>query len=145
MGALLVGLERVSHLVSRCNVYEALYRTSMQGEAPLSDLERSLVGLYTVILQFLATATSLFAKRGPLRAVHAVFNSDEVEKFIELCAKQELSLEADANNCERAFQRHAHSEDVARLQSLLAELRAPLVRIDAGIEALLDRSNEFEL
>ncbi len=137
-GALLVGLEKVSHLVSRCKVYEALYRTSMQGEAALSDLERSLVGLYTVILQFLATAIELFAQRGSLRMIHAVFKPDEVLKFIEDCEKQELALEADASNCERAVQRHIQSENVARLQLLLADLRAPLVRVDAGIETLLD-------
>ncbi len=78
MGALLVGLEKVSHLVSRCNVYEALYRTSIQGEAAISDLERSLVRLYTAILDFLATAIWLFVKGRTRRAIHAVFNPDEV-------------------------------------------------------------------
>ncbi len=146
-GALLVGLEKVSHLVSRCNMYEALYRTSMQGEEALTDLERSLVGLYTVILEFLATASRFVAKCGPLRAVHAVFNPDEVAKFVEDCEKQALSLEAAASNCERALQQHAHtahSADIAQLQLLLAKLHAPLVRVDDHIEALLVRSSESE-
>jgi hypothetical protein len=39
MGALVFGVEKVSHLVSRCNVYEALYRSGLQGEAVVSDLE----------------------------------------------------------------------------------------------------------
>ncbi len=143
-GALLVGVEKVSHLVSRCKVYEVLYRTRLQGEAVLSDLERSLVRLYTVILQFLATATAIFAKGDIRRASHAVLKPDEVVKFIDDCKEQELSLEGDASNCERVIQKTAHSDQTARLQSLLDELRAPLVRIDARVEALLDRSDQSE-
>jgi hypothetical protein len=143
-GALLVGIEKVSHLVSRCNVYEALYRANMQGVAALSDLQRSLVRLYTLILQFLATAIALLAKRGSRRLVHAILNPDEVEKFLEDVQKLEHSLEADVSNCERVVQKAARSHEAARLLSLLDELRAPLVRVDARVEALLDRSDQSE-
>jgi hypothetical protein len=125
-------------------VYEALYRTRLQGEAVSADLERSLVRLYTVILQFLATATEIFSKGGLRRAAHAVLNPDEVEKFIAECEKQELSLEADASNCERILRSAADSDQTTRLQSLLDELRAPLVRVDARMEAILDRSDRAE-
>jgi hypothetical protein len=116
MGALLVGMEKVSHLVSRCNVYEAPYRTPLRSKEALSDLERSLVRLYTVILRFLATATEIFAKGGIHRAAHAMLNPDEVEKFIEDCEKRELSLEADASNCERVVQKAAYNDQTTRLQ-----------------------------
>ncbi len=85
MGALLVGVEKVAHPVSRCGVYEELYCADLRNETALSDLENSLVRLYAVILRFLASAMLLLAQATPRRALHAVLHPDEIGKFIAEC------------------------------------------------------------
>ncbi len=144
MGALLVGVEKLARTISRCSIYEALYRHDLRGEDVLLDLEKSLVKVYAVVLQFLAVAMQLLAMGTTMRAVHAVLNLEEVEQFLAECERQEKSLQSDADNCERVHQRLAHAEHTLRLQSLLAALSEPLIRVDAGVEALLDRSDELE-
>ncbi len=141
MGALLVGVEKVTHITSRCHTYEALYRQELQGEAALSDLEASLVALYKVVLTFLSHALKLFGNSGARQALHAALNPDALELVIAQLEEQEASVERDASNCECVIQRTAHGEHTKQLQSLLAQFRAPLLRIDSGVEALLDRSD----
>ncbi len=125
-------------------MYDDLYRADLHGEKALSDLENSLVRLYAVILQFLASAILLFAKAPALRAVHAVLHPDEVEKFVAECEGLERSLEADAANCERVVQRSARAANAQQLQALLTALREPLVRTDPRVEELLARFSEAE-
>jgi hypothetical protein len=144
MGALLVGVEKVAHLISRCGVYEGLYRADLCGETALSDLENGLVRLYAAILRFLASAIPLLDKATPRRALHAVLHPGEVEKFVAECESQEPLLEADVSNCERVRQRSATAAHVQHLQSLRTALLEPLVRIDARVEALLDRASETQ-
>jgi hypothetical protein len=144
MGALLVGVEKVAHITSRCHTYEALYRQELQGEAALSDLEASLVALYEVVLTFLSHALKLFGNSGARRAMHAALNAGALEEVITQLETHEASVERDACNCERVFQRTAHGELAKQLQSLLAQFRAPLLRIDSGVEALLDRSDQLD-
>jgi hypothetical protein len=144
MGELLVGVEKIAHLVRCCNIYEALYRSALQGAAVRAGLEPSLTALYAVILQFLATAMVLFGKHSAARTVHAILHPDEVKQFLSDYKRLESTLESDASNCESVLQQSTHNEVVARLQTLLAELRAPLVRINAGLEALLDRSDHAQ-
>jgi hypothetical protein len=144
MGALLVGVEKVAHLVSRCSVYDGLYRVDLHGEKALSDLENNLVRMYAVILRFLATAMPLFAKTTAARAVHAFLHPAEVERFVAECEGLEPSLEADASNCERVLQRSARAAQTQQLQALQAALRQPLMRTDARVGALLDSFSEAE-
>jgi hypothetical protein len=144
MGALLIGVEKVAHVISRCHTYEALYRRELQSEAALADLEASLLEQYKVILTFMSHALTLFESSSARRSLHAVWNPDEIEKVIAELEKQEASVDHDASNCERVFQRTTHGEHAKQLQSLLADLRAPLLRVDSGVETLLDRADEHE-
>jgi hypothetical protein len=144
MGALLIGVEKTAHIISRCHTYEALYRLELQGEAALSDLEASLVALYKVVLKFMSQALKLFGNSGARRAAHAALNPDDVEGVIAELEKHEDAAERAASSCERVFQRTAHGEHTKQLQSLLAQFRAPVLRIDAGVEKLLDRSDQHE-
>jgi hypothetical protein len=110
-------------------------------EAAVKNFENSFVALYLPILLFLGAVLALFVKRGSARTLHAILHPDEVANFTEDCEQHEGRLGADASYCERLLQRSAHSEHAAQLQAILAELRTPLIRIDAGVEAFLDRSN----
>ncbi len=117
----------------------------MQGDADLANLEKSLVSVYSTALQFLSTAVSLFEKQSAARALHAILHPDQVEGFLNACATEEHALESDAANCDRIHQHRFQSVQATPLQSLLAELRAPLVRMDAGVAALFDMSSQAEV
>jgi hypothetical protein len=131
-------------VVSRCHIYETLYRTNLHGEVALSNMEKSLVALYSVIRQFLSTTIALFEKRTVGRALYAVVHPAKIEEFIATCDVMERRLESDIDNCERVHQRTHDDSRTAQMRSLLADLRAPLVRIDARLEALFERSNATE-
>jgi hypothetical protein len=142
MGARLVGVEKVAHITSRCHTYKALYCQELQGEAALSDLEASLVALYKVVLTFLSQALKLFGSSGTRRAMNAALNPGALEEVITKLETYEAAVERSASNCEHVFQQTAHGEHVKRLQLLRTQFRAPLLRIDSGVEALLDRSDQ---
>jgi hypothetical protein len=139
MGALLIGVEKTAHIISRCHTYEALYRLELQDEVALLDLEASLGALYKVVLTLLSHSLKFFGNSGARRVVHAALNLDEVKGAIAELEKHEESAERDTSSCERVFQRMAHGEHTKQLQSLLAQFRAPLLGMDASVEELLDR------
>jgi hypothetical protein len=144
MAALLIGVERVTHAVARCKIYEALYRIALRDTDELTNLERSLVGLYVVILEYLSAASDLFDMSTLRRIGHAMLMPDKVEAFLAACENALTPLDIDASNCERLFQRAVHDEVSAKLQQLLTELQAPLVRIDRRVAALSERSRRAE-
>src|SRR5439155_20645018 len=76
MGALLIGVEKVTYLINRCKIYEILYlrgeqpgQAVMDMEPPMknpesaaANLESALVTLYAAMLRFLSTANRLYDK-----------------------------------------------------------------------------------
>jgi hypothetical protein len=67
MGALLVGIEKIARITSRCHTYEALYSQELRGKAALSDLEASLMALYKVVQSFRSHTLKLFGNSGARR------------------------------------------------------------------------------
>jgi len=61
MGHLLVGIERVTNAIDRCCIYEALYLGPDMGSTSLI-VENALIGLYSAILCFLATAKQYYTR-----------------------------------------------------------------------------------
>ena len=59
-GALLIGAEKVTNLISRCSVYEFLYLHGQTPEQTKKTLENALLKLYVVILRFLTQTNRLF-------------------------------------------------------------------------------------
>ncbi len=143
MGALLVGLERVVNIMTRCHIYEALYLTHDDGphtKEARANLERSLIGVYALILQFLAEAIAILDKSPAARALQAVFGPEKVVSFAKECDARVGPLEADVSNCERVWHHAAHTNMDARLHALMHELCSPIVRVDARVAALFTRS-----
>jgi hypothetical protein len=145
MEALLVGVEKVTHLVTRCNMYEALFRVSLRDADFLTSRERSLVGLYVVILEYLSTANKVFDVSTVRRLCHAMLNPHEVQAFVTCCEKTQALLDTNASICERIFRRAVHDKYPTKVRQPLAELQAPLVCIDTRVDALFNHSETARL
>jgi hypothetical protein len=152
MGALLIGVEKVTYLISRCKIYEFLYLHDKQSRPvvvenlELENLKLGLIELYAVILQFLAKANRLYKSFGA-RALHGILNPDEVVGFTNKCEKLETRVDIEAGNCERLYSRTVHAnldECGERLKQLLVDLQKPILRTDYRVAALYDGLNESE-
>lgn len=146
MGALLIGLQRTLYLIDRFKIYEILYLRDSQSTAAVQNFTSALTELYAVILRFLVKTIRIFSANTALRAVHALFHSEDVVNFENECQKWEVQVEIEANNCDRSCNLIALAE-VSKLQQLLQDLTAPdslLFRVDAKVSQLWDRSAEAE-
>ena len=68
MAAAIVGMERLAVLIGRCVIYEQLYLTGdvpKNAEEVTENLRRSLLALYTAILQALCRLLRVFKGRIP--------------------------------------------------------------------------------
>ncbi|KAK5019018.1 hypothetical protein LTR39_000638, partial [Cryomyces antarcticus] len=93
MGALLIAVETVSHLIGRCKVYEILYLHDRHSGQALSNLESALLKLWAAMLRFVASAHRLYNKNTGTRTLHALSNPDQVVEHVNSC--QDLAKEAD--------------------------------------------------
>jgi hypothetical protein len=146
MGALLIGVEKVTYLISRCKIYEILYLHDKQSGLEVKNLELALVELYAAMLQFLAKANRLY-KNFSTRLLHGILNPDEVVGFVKRCEDLETRVDFEVGNCERTYSRTAHAkldECGKRLEQLLAGLQKPIMRTDSGVAALYANLNESE-
>jgi ankyrin repeat domain-containing protein 50 len=157
MGALLIGVEKVTYLTNRCKVYETIYLHDKQSgqavtdlkpamknpesavtnlELAVANLKSALVTLYAAMLRFLATANRLYEKSFGTRAIHGILNPDEVASFVDECQKLETRVDIEASNCERICGQTGRGN--------LAGLQEPIMRTDSRVAALYDRLNESE-
>jgi hypothetical protein len=157
MGALLVGVEKVTYLINRCKIYEILYLQDKQSRPvvaknlesenlELENLKSALVELYAAILQFLARANQLY-KSFVTRALNGILNTEEVVGFPNKCEKLEARVDFEVGNCERLYSRTVHAkldEFSKRLKQLLMNLEEPIMRTDSRVAALYDGLNESE-
>ena len=172
MGALLIGVEKVTYLINRCKIYEILYlRDKRSGQAvadlepaetnpepamrnpesavvnlepAVANLESALVTLYAAMLRFLSTANQLYGKNVAARAIHGILNPDKVASFVGECQSLEERVDIEASNCERTYSRAKLGECGERLKQLLVDLQEPIVRVDSRVTALHDRLDESE-
>ncbi|KAF2452874.1 hypothetical protein BDY21DRAFT_150017 [Lineolata rhizophorae] len=147
MRGLLVGVERIVHVTSRCAVYEELYCVTPTPGGSLDNLQMALVKLYAVILQFLAQAHYMFGRHALQRAVHSVFRPGDIAGFLENCRESEQEVDLAASNCGQEWGRAAHAENKASmqaLQTLLGDMKKPILRTDDRILALLQRVDQSE-
>jgi hypothetical protein len=64
MGTVLVGVEKIAHLLVRCAAYEELYLTPVPKMTTHTNFEEKMTELYTAVLEFLARAKRYF-ENGP--------------------------------------------------------------------------------
>ena len=147
MGALLVGVEKVTYLTSRCVIYEILYGTGTTPGQSQDNLYVALVELYAVMLRLMALAYRLFAKNTAARAMHALVNPSEVADFLVKCQALETRVEIEAQNCERTRSQRVDANlqiTISSLQKLLESLQKPIFRIDERVSSFLEKVDQRE-
>lgn len=166
MGALLTGVEKITPLIGRCQIYEALYLDREQSDqvewkAALTNLTSALVTLYTAMLSFLASAIRTYNQGTISRTFCAILNPVEVIGFFDKCQTLENTVAIEVDNCERIHTRQIHAgsekqiqrleqiqahskEHIQKLKQILADLQTPILRIDSRLAALCERLDSSE-
>lgn len=160
MGALLVGVERLTSLICRCQIYENLYLQNEQSEQEewkeaAKNLTSALLTLYGSMLSFLAIAIRAYNQGTISRTLHVILNPVEGIGFLEKWQNLENDVAHEADNCDRIYSRQiarqvtsqiqtSSEEQTQKLTQILADLRAPLLRTDPRLIALWEKLNSFE-
>lgn len=136
MAALLIGGEKVTQIINRCKIYELLYpRPEPFGPSTpaMENLTSALVGLYVVVLRFLAHAKQLYDQSLVSRTLANLLRP-EVLGFVEECKDLEAQVDTEARNLDRIQDREANT----KLMTLLEDLKNPILRVDARVGALYE-------
>lgn len=152
MGALLTGVEKMSTLISRCQIYETLYteRGQFDGEEwkqAVMNLTSALVALYANMLGFLGSAIRMYDQGAFFRTLCAMLNPDEVIGFLSKCQTLETNVAIEVDNCDRIHSRlvqASSAEHIQRLKQILGDLETPILRINSGIAALCQKTDSSE-
>ena len=151
MGALLTGVERISLLIGRCQIYEDLFLNVEQPEEKwkpaMTSLASALVALYAAMLSFLASAIRIYNQNPVSRTLHVILNPAEVIGFLDKCQVLENNVAIEVNNFERiqTRQNQATSEErMQKLKQILVDLQTPILRIDSRVTALCEKLEKSE-
>ena len=152
--ALLLSLDKISYLISRCKVYEGLYLSRIvekdieKKDAASGVMRTALLSMYQQILAFLGSAILLYSKHTAGRIAHALMSTKQLDDSLKVLEQSEQQLETEAENCERIINRSAHESQAAereRLRAILNGLQEPILRIDETVCELLQTVKENEL
>ena len=156
MGALLTGVEKVTSLIGRCQIYETLYlqRDKSKEEdwkQAVVNLTSALVPLYATILSFLGSAIRVYNQGAIIRTLRAILNPAEVIGFLDKCQTLDNDVAREAENCERIHSRQitrqtqtSSEERTQKLKQILEDFQTPILRVDSRVSALCERLNSSE-
>ena len=152
MGALLTGVEKLTPLIGRCQIYETLYLRKEQSEQEewkraVTNLKSALVTLYATMLSFLGNAIRTYDQGTITRTVCAILNPTQVIAFLDKCQSLENNLALEVDNCERIHTRQIQTgseEQIQKLQQILVDLQTIQPRIDSRVAALYEKLNSSE-
>jgi len=146
MGDLIIAIEKLSCLIHRGAVYERLYKPELipahavNLHDPINNLHDALAELYVIILRMMSLCHRLLTKNTTKRAVHALFNPNDISEFIKKCKDLEEKTEHEAHNCERTRSQEVDAESMR----LLMILQAPILQTDERVFKLLERTEDRE-
>ncbi|KAJ9218119.1 hypothetical protein DTO166G4_510 [Paecilomyces variotii] len=157
MGTLLVGLDKVLYLIDRCKVYELLYPHNSLIEDSYRNFESALVGLYVVILDFLAVAVQTSKNNAIKRTLTAFWSLDCINKYDTRFQELMTRVEIEAHNCDRLYSRHERlvsqqqTRDLKRILRDIEQLNSTQGQIEivkdriSGIWEYLDGEKRHEM
>ncbi|RMJ06853.1 hypothetical protein CDV36_013538 [Fusarium kuroshium] len=143
-GQLLVGMEQVTYLLLRCAVYETMYTKAdaLASDQSAQNFETALIQLYASILSFMALYIRLISKRTTRRAMHALFNVDELGQYMGNLQSLESRVEVEFSIFERVYQRQLHHNLAGRYGELQGVLTSQLLRLGADVKNLWTRQDK---
>ena len=139
MESLLVEMEKVTQIVSRCRLYEIMYLDNVQAaetedtvQPAFTNLEAALVKLYTAILEVFAYAFNTFGKGRIKRALSSALYSDLDNQLSRL----DMDVINCTHICENVRGRSSH-KNASEILTILRDLEKPIHHIHLGVRDLL--------
>ena len=102
MAALLSGMNLSMYMANRLKVYLE-YFIQLPYAIAKTQLKNSLVKMYALVLQFLATAIQTCERSRAGRALNALLFTSDLETFETRCKEWAVQVEIDASNCDRGL------------------------------------------
>jgi hypothetical protein len=100
MSVLLVCTQKVTYLLNRCAVYEALYHNGGNVGQLFDNLECALVELYSIILRLIVVTHNHQNTSVANRALQAIFDTSQLSDLLEICKALEQRVAAEVDNCD---------------------------------------------
>lgn len=152
MGTLLAGVEKITLLIGRCKIYEALYLKKMQferdeWESAVQNLMSALVALYATMLCFLARAIRTYNQSVLGQTLGAMLDPREGIGFLEKCLILENEVEREVGNCDRIHNHRVQAgsgDQIQKLRKFLDDLREPILRIDSRVDDMCEKIKSSE-
>ena len=139
MEILLVEMEKVTQIVSRCRLYEILYLDNVRAEETedavrpaFANLEAALVKLYTTILEVFANAFNTFGKGG----IKRVLSLDLFGDLDDRLSRLNIDAIGCANICSNVHGSSSH-KNAREILKILKGLEQPVHHIDLSVRLLL--------
>ncbi|KAF2120404.1 hypothetical protein BDV96DRAFT_642224 [Lophiotrema nucula] len=146
LGALILGLERISYFLHRCRIYKDIYLGNPDVE--MNDirtiLRRFLVSMYTRILQFLSKAVDLASLNTPRRALKAFWRPDDILSFGKDCDVMEDRIQGAIMDFERLLNHKRHTEVAHQLSQSNSQAKGVIDVKNLMID-VLSRSEAVEV
>ncbi|KAJ4856183.1 ankyrin repeat domain-containing protein [Trichoderma breve] len=149
MGLVLIGLEQVACLITRCKVYEQLYLDNIEPQKMvhvnvMKSLSQVIVQLYAKLLSFLAHYIRLMNKNGVVKALHALLNPDEISDMLSEIGRLETRTIRDAGLCGKNMAQLAIHQTNEKFQEAREQLHELVSRMDTDTLQLWKKLNEDE-
>jgi hypothetical protein len=159
MSTINLAADKVANLTGSCRIYEMLYlpnncdgsSSSSSSQSPghgadgihpaRKEFAAALLGLNIAVLRLLAAALYLYNKNAALQALRALLDLAKVTNLLGNCQTLKARINIEAGNCERASSAARHKQLHVLLQALLQAFQAPVLRIDARVATVWERSN----
>lgn len=111
-------------------------------EQSAQNFETALIQLYASILSFMALFIRLISKSTTRRAMHALFNLDELGQYLGNLQTLESRVEVEFSIFERIYQRQLHHNLAGRYGELQGVLTSQLLRLGADVQKLWSRQDK---
>ncbi|KAF1994379.1 ankyrin [Amniculicola lignicola CBS 123094] len=143
LGAVMLGIERVSYVLSRCKIYVELYFKVRQQEtdAVRINLEEALTKLHVILLGFIVKALQVMNKSTIGRITNAFWRPEDIISFTNDCSAVEDHLQGAVDGFERILSIRRHQDTLdgfQKLEQVLKDLSVLNDSISCVISTLTD-------
>ncbi|KAI9162873.1 Vegetative incompatibility protein [Paramyrothecium foliicola] len=149
MGLILIGVENVTWLITRCTAYQQIYlddedpKTEL-GNRNMSELRDALTRLYAKILSFLAYYISLLDMSAAIRTLRAYAQPQKVSEMLAEIDRYEKRMSTAADLCEKHSSQQALQQVDQKSQKLHDQLRNVMSQLDAEMVRFWKKLDEDE-
>ncbi|KAF3915464.1 hypothetical protein ABW21_db0201142 [Orbilia brochopaga] len=141
----LIGIEKVSKIISRCSAMELLYLSPQSSNSTNQDsVKESFLGLYSAVLRFLVKAKAFFNQSLGGRVKSSILQSDFHDQYLQDIDILEAELLKWASILDTEFLKSlsgTQEKQFSTLKSIVNGFEQPIARIDARLEKMADNLN----